>query len=441
MIIQELKSEEFYKEFQINISFSKIEKEVDEKIHEIAKNFKMPGFREGKVPISIVKQKVKKRELSNSIQENISLSIEELIKSKDIIVYLKPSVQIMSFDENDGLIFKVAFETLPKIPEIKFNDLEVEEISLTVEDNEIRKAKNILFKEFRKFVKATPEHKVQVGDKVKINFYGQIDGNDFDGNSGESMELVVGDNSFLSEFEYNLRGYQLNEEKSFDIVFPDDYPQKDIAGKKAIFRVKVTEIEQLSDIREITDEMLKKVGLESESQLDELIIGKITSSFNNAIRLKMKKDLFSQIDHKYDFKLPDKILKQDFDSILSNFQKSKDRQPSIVDNKSEEEIESELRSISRRRVKLGLIISDLIKRYDISVTDDELNQIINAQSKQNTEKEKILEFYKDPNNVEKIRGVLLEEKALDFMLSQVKTTTLSMTTTDFAKEVIPNLNT
>lgn len=439
MTIKELQNEKFFKEFEVHVPFEEINSKVEESVSEAAKTFKMPGFREGKVPLSIVRQKVGKEETGRQVQEKISESIKNLIDSKKIIPYSKPDVQVLSFDEDKGLSIKIGFDILPKVPKIKWDNIEIEKINIKISDDEIAQTKNNLLKEFRKFKKAGANYSTRVGDRVKINFHGQIDGKDFDGNKAEGMELVIGDNSFLADFESNLVGCKLNDEKTFDVVFPKDYPKEDIANKKATFKVKIIEIQELALIDKVSDEMLKKLGVESEEKLNELIKQKLNFDFMNSIRLKMKKELFDEVDKKYDFDLPDKMVDQDFEVIWSEVQKNKDKQEN-TNGKSDEELKSEYKQIAKRRVKLGLIMAEITRENDISITDDELRKIVELQANQNPQiKDKILEFYKNPENLEKIKGPILEEKALDFILSKVKLKETEMTTDDFVKKVLPKI--
>lgn len=439
MKIEEIKNEKFYKEFEIQIPFEKVNSKVEEKVFEAAKTFKMPGFREGKVPLSIVRQKVGKEETGRQIEENISACIKELIDTKKVVLFSKPDVQILSFDEEKGLAVKIAIETMPEVPEIKWENIEVEKIDIKISDKEIDQTKNSILKEFRKFRKVKDDYKAKTGDKVSINFHGQIDGNDFDGNKAKNMELIIGDDTFLGDFEKELVGCKLNEEKSFDLVFPVDYPQENIANKKANFRIKIVALEELEPIGKVSKEMLEKLGVESEEKLNQLINQKLIFDFMGTVRMKMKKELFDKIDKEYSFDLPEKMVDRDFDIMWKEVEKNKDTQENLK-NKSEDELKNEYKKIAHRRVKLGLIIAEVTRKSKITVTQEELKQIVELQSNQNPKfKNKILEFYKDTENLEKIKGPILEEKALDFILTKVRIKNTEMTSDDFVKKVLPEL--
>jgi len=325
----------------------------------------------------------------------------------------------------------VAMEILPEAPAIKWENIEVEKITINISDKEVGEAKNNLLKEFREYKKAPDGYASKNGDKINFNFHGQIDKKDFDGNSGEKLELVIGENYFLEDFEKNLVDCVVAEEKSFDIVFPADYPQKDLALKTATFKITVNEVLQFEPIKDINATMLKKIGVESEEKLNELIKQKLSLDSMSVIRTRMKKEIFDKIDANYNFDLPPKMVEQDFETIWKEIEKNKDTDENLK-NKSDDELRSEYQKISKRRVKLGLILADISRKENISIEDEELHQIIEAQANQNPQlKSKILEFYRDAENVEKIRGPILEEKALDFILSKVKIKEKEMTSDEF----------
>eukprot|EP00919_Chromeraceae_sp_WS-2016_P079256 GHVR01187622.1.p1 GENE.GHVR01187622.1~~GHVR01187622.1.p1 ORF type:complete len:228 (+),score=41.98 GHVR01187622.1:34-684(+) len=212
-----------------------------------------------------------------------------------------------------------------------------------------------------------------------------------------------------------------------------------MANKKANFKIKIVDLQELEEIGKVSDEMLKKLGVESEDKLNELIKQKLSIDFMGTVRMKMKKELFDKIDKEYNFDLPEKMVDQDFDVLWKEVEKNKDKQEDLK-NKSEDELKSEYKKIAHRRVKLGLVMAEVTRKSEITITQEELKQIVELQANQNPQiKDKILEFYKDPENLEKIKGPILEEKALDLILSKVKLKNTEMTTDDFVKKVLPEL--
>ena len=439
MEIKELKNESFYKEFRVQIPFTIVDLKVQERIIQAAKDFKLPGFREGKVPLSIVKQKIGKEETGRQIQEQVSNCIKELTISKKIVPYSKPNIKILTFDKDNGLSIEIGLPVFGKVPDIKWTDMEIEKIRIKISDQELKQTKNQLFQEFRKFKSPLKDYNAKLGDKVTLNFYGNINGKDFDGNKADNMELIIGNDTFLASFEDKLLGCKIDEERSFKIVFPHDYPKKEIANKEAEFKVTITNLQELETIQVVSNEMLQKAGVESEEKLNEVIKQKLHIDCMSAIRLKMKKDIFDIIDDQYRFDLPKEVVEQDFKVVWKEAQKDQNNTKGS-NNKPEKEMRAECHKISERRVRLGVIMNQVINDNNITITDTELIKIVELHAKQNPEmKDKISSFYKDKNNLAKIRGPILEEKALDYILEKVKFKDKEMTMSDFTNKIVPTI--
>ena len=435
--VKESKNEKFYKEFRVQVPFTVIDLGIQDRIEKVAKDFKLPGFREGKVPLSIVKQKVGREETEKEIQKQISNCIKELTESKNIIPYSKPKIKILTFDKNNGLSVEIGFSVFSQIPNIKWGNIEIEKIKVKISNQELIQTKNQLFKEFRNFRNASKSYEAKVGDKITLNFIANIDGKDFDGNKADNMELTIGDNTFLASLEEKLVGCKIGEKQSFNIIFPNDYPKQEIANKEAEFKVTIIHLRELEEIQTISNEMLQKIGVESEEKLNEVIKQKLHMDCMNTLRLKMKKDIFDIIDTHYRFDLPEEVVEQDFNLIWNEAQKDQNK-IKTVKNKSEKEMRLEYYKISERRVRLGVIMNQIITENNITITDEELIKIVELHAKQNPDaKDKILAFYKDKSNLAKIKGPILEEKALDYILNQVKFKDKEISMNDFTKKILP----
>jgi trigger factor len=270
--------------------FDEINSKVEEKISQAAKTFKIPGFREGKVPMSIIRQKMSKEETEKEIQEKISFVVKELINSTKISIYSKTKVEILSFNQNDGLSIRVEFDIMPLIPKIEWNTIKVEKINLETSEQDVLDTKNNLLKEFRKFKKAPNSYKAKLGDRVTINFHATINGEEFDGNTGENTVFIIGDNKFFVDLENQLVNMSVNQEKDFTVTFPSNYPKKELVNQQSDFKIKVVDLEELETITDVSSEILQKIGIKSEEQLNEMIQQKIKMDFMGSVRLKMKKE-------------------------------------------------------------------------------------------------------------------------------------------------------
>ena len=436
MKVEELKNNKLTRKFKIHIPFNEIQLKVEEKILEVAKSFKIPGFRKGKVPLSIVKQRVIKEETGRQIQKKIFFLVKELVKIKNIALYSKPNIDILSFNKDSGLLVNIIFKMAPNIPLIKWDDINVNKINIKISDQEVYKTKNNLLKEFRKFNRLKKIRNTRLGDKVIVNIKTKIDGECFYKDNINNIEVIIGDNAFLFDFENSLLGSLIDEEKKFKIIFREGAQGNKISNNQIYFKVKIIALEELENVVCISDEMLKKIGVKSEFDLDNLIKQKLIFDFVSTVRLKIKKDIYDIIDRKYKFDLPEILVEKDFNMIWKEVEMNRDKIKKFK-NKSKEEIKAECREISERRVKLGFIISDIANKNSITVNNEELTKIILLKANQNPQiKDKILEYYKDPNNLEKFKGPILEERVFDFILSKVNMIDIDMTIDDFLKNIV-----
>ena len=438
MKIKKIIDNKFYKEFQIQTSFKSINKKVETRIVKIAKFFKMPGYKQGKMPDRVFNQMVGKEEAGIQIQKDVSNSIKDLMNEKNITPSFRPNVKISSFDEKNGLIVEVKIDVAPQVPDIKWSNIKIDKIDVKITSKEINQAKNNSLKKYRKFKKSNKDYRAKIGDKVIIDFHGQINNQDFEGSKDKNMEFIIGGNGLFIGFEKELIGCKVNEVKKFDLFFPKNYPQGDIANKKAQFVIKIISLEELEKISHISNKMLKKLGFTSEKNLDEFINKTLNSNLVSAVRIKMKKDLFDKIDKECVFDIPDKMINRDLDVLLEDLKKKINKQKKGGDI-SGIELKSKYKKIAHRRVKLGLILAAVAKKYEITTNNDEIQEIIEKQANAAPgTKVQILDFYKRTNNLEKLKGPILEEKCVNFILSKINISKVQMTQDAFARNFISN---
>jgi len=431
MQVEIINSTELQKEFAMTIPFQDVNEVAEKKILEAQKDYQLPGFRKGSVPVSLIRHKVGKVELEKALHKKVAEAMSDLIKDNELTPSSRPSVELMNFEEGKEWKFKFVFQLLPKTPTVKWAEITIEKIEVTVTDGDIYKAKNTMLKQFREFEKAKDDYKVQDGDKVKVDFIGKLSGNDFEGSKGENVEIIIGEGNFLRDFEVGCIGMKVGYPKDVDITFPADYPNQDLSDKTAKFSIKINQVHELKKLKEVTEEILEKIGIESVKKLDEQVKNKISYDFIPMVRNHMKKQLFDILYEKYDFTLPQNMIDQDKQSIFAKYEKNKERYVDLL-GKSKAEIQEEFEQLAKRRVKLGLIMADFTRKNDIKVEDGELQKIIQDQAERNPQlKDKILDFYKDPENLENIKGPILEEKALDHILTIVKVKDIKMNSEKF----------
>ena len=284
----ELKNEGLKKEFKIVIPAADFEKKVDDKLNEISKNIKLPGFRPGKAPKAMLKQKYRASVIGEVVDESVRSATEELIKDKKLRPALMPDVKITSFADGKDLEFEVSLEELPEIKAGDFSAIELEKLMAEVPAEEVDKALQYLAQSRRETVKIEEDRAAQKGDTTVIDFVGSIDGVEFKGGKGNAYPLQLGSGSFIPGFEDQLVGKKAGEKVDVKVTFPENYHAKDLAGKDAVFAVEIKELRETKNV-EINDEFAKSLGEKDLDALKAAISERIKGDYEAASRMKLKR--------------------------------------------------------------------------------------------------------------------------------------------------------
>ena len=249
------------------------------------------------------------------------------------------------------------------------------------------------------------------------------DGEEFAGGSAEGYHLELGAGAFIPGFEDQLVGVSAGEEKDVNVKFPDDYGAENLAGKDAVFAVKLTGLKVKTDAK-IDDELAKKVGMDDLKALKAQIAERITGSYNQAARARMKQELFDKLDEGHEFEAPPTLVEREFDQIWGEVkqQLEGDRAEEIREGKTDEELEAEYRKIAMRRVRLGLLLAEIGKQNSIAITEQDIGQAIRAQAANFPGQEQLVyEYYqKNPQALSQVQAPILEDKVVDFILELAK---------------------
>ncbi len=419
--ISQLKDEPLYKEFRIIIDAKDIVKNTDDEILETAKTFKLAGFREGKVPVSLVKRQIGQQVLHKHINHQISDVLQRVINHKGLSYSMPPNVEIQDFQPEGFLTFIAKIDVLPNIPKIDiYNDqLKIEKLELQITDEDLKEAQKAVMNSTKIYQKTEDDkYQSQKGDAIVIDFTGTINGEEFEGNKASSIQIILGEYQFIPEFEDKLLGLTKGTSESINVKFPNDYHNKDIAGKESVFEILVHDILVSDDSsHDINDEFAKKIGVESLEKLNDILKQRMQNDFNTVSRLRTKKLLFDRIDALYSFDLPSKMLEADYEIMWNEIRNNLEK---TNPNKSPEDVQSELKDIARRRVKLGLILANIAKEQKIVLSSEDIFHAKEIEKSRLPDKaSEIEEFFQKQENIERIRGALLEEKVVDYLISQV----------------------
>ncbi|CAG7590463.1 MAG: trigger factor [Candidatus Midichloria sp.] len=430
MEIQPIKKEGLFREYTVIVPSEDIKKKVDEILAKEAETFKMPGFREGKVPISLVRRQIGGEVLQKQLRQSIDDAVKAILKESQERPAMPPEIQMNNFDENTELKITISFDALPKIPEIDLTKVSFDGYEIEVLDSDMEKAKGEILKRSKNFQPAEDGYKAQVGDMLKIDFVGKIDGVEFEGGKGEGIKLEIGSKQFVPGFEEQLVGLAVSEEKTINVVFSQNYPK--YPGKEVTFDIKVHEILRTQDTAEWNDELAKKLGFEKIENIEKMIKDRMSTDFAVMARFHTKKELFDILDREYEFELPQRMLEADLEQLIKE---AKAKPSPETQDKSEEELNEEFKKISFRRVKLGLLLAELARINKIEVSENDLRETIAVQVMQMPDKQKeIIEYFSKPENLRMLEGPILEEKTVDFILTKVNLNKIKITAEEFSKK-------
>lgn len=417
------------KEFEVIIPAAAIKDRTQKELQDYSKKVKIAGFRPGKVPLEVVKKRFGDSVNVEVLDKLVKESAENLFKEKNLRPCLEPKIEPESkFEEGKDFKYTMEFEVFPEVPEFDFTKLKIEKPVAEVTKKEVQEGFDRVAQGNPQYESITGRTKTQKGDIVSFDFTGRKDGVEFPGGKAEGFMLELGSGKFIPGFEDKMIGMEKGEEKTFPITFPKDYHAKDLAGQKTEFTVKVHDIKAAKK-PEINDEYAKNFGFEKASQLEEAIEKQIRADFDAISFTKAKKALFDEIDSKHKFEVPAGMIKVDYDMVM---QQMKQESP----KSDEKELDKEAKKLAERRVRLGIILSELGKKNNIVVTNDEIRQGIwqKAQSYPGQE-QRVIEFYqKQPQAIEQVRGEILEDKVVNFLLGKVKVTEKKVSKDELLKD-------
>lgn len=422
MKITELKSEGLKQEFKVVVPAADVEKKVDEKINRIAKTAKLPGFRAGKAPVAMLKQKYHDSVMGEVVEDLIQEGTGEVIKSKKLRPASQPNVKITSFAEGKDLEFEVGTENLPEIKVGDFSQIALTRYMAEVPAEEVDKALNYIAESRRETAVAEGKAAAK-GDVVMIDFTGSVDGVEFKGGKGSNYPLELGSGSFIPGFEDQLIGAKAGDKIDVKVKFPKDYHAKDLADKDSVFAVEVKEVREPKKVK-INDEFAKSMGEESLEKLKENIANRIKGDYENASRMKIKRQLLDALDKEYKFESPASLIDAEYDAIVKQYEQAKkyNQLDESEKSKSEEELLKEYKEIAVRRVKLGLLLSQVGQEAAVSIKPEDINEAIMKEARKYPGQEKaVLDYYlKNKQAVEALKAPIFEEKIVDHIISKAK---------------------
>ena len=453
MQVEELLNEGLKREFKIKVDASDIEARLDEQLAELSQRIRMPGFRPGKAPRSLLKKLHGQNLMGQVLEETIQSTSQKALEERELRPAMQPKVDIKDYDDGKDLEYTLEVEVIPAIDAPDFSKLKLERLVAQVEDNQIDEFVERLASQQKNFEAAAKTYKAKEGDAVVIDFLGKKDGEPFEGGAAEDYQLELGSGAFIPGFEDQLTGVKAGDEKVVSVTFPENYGSSDLAGQDVTFDVTVKEVRKPADVK-IDDEFAKNLGLEDLAALRKAISDQIEQEHSSLSRARLKRSLLDALAEEHKFEVPQGMVDMEFEQIWNQVMQdlrhqafhdehgdtdTHDHNPEEMPEIEEpgEDIKDEYRGIADRRVRLGLLLSEVGQKNNVSVGQEELTRMLQQEARRYPGQEQMVyEFYqKNPQAMAQLRAPLYEDKVVDFILELAEVKDKKVSIDDLRKAV------
>jgi trigger factor len=429
MQVTETSNEGLRREFTIVVPKDDIEIRLVARLTEVGQSVNVPGFRPGKVPVSILRKRYGEAVRGEILEQTIQDTIQRAIADNELRPAMEPQIDLVTFEDGADLEYKMTVDVIPDIEQPDFGKLELERLVVAVPNDDVDQAIQRIADQQKNFV-AEEGRAAAEGDQVLMDFVGKIDGEAFDGGSAEGMELELGSGRFIPGFEDQLIGVKAGESRAVNVDFPEDYPAETLAGKAAVFDVDVKEV-QTAAPAVIDDEFAKSMGADSLDALKGMIRDQIGSEYEQISKGRLKRVLLDKLADMSDFEVPPGLLDGDFEGIWKQVEEAKEKDQLDEDDKglSDDELRDRYRDIAMRRVRLGLLLSEIGRQNELTVNQDDLNRAMAEQARRFPGQEaQVMQFYQqNPQAMQELQAPIFEEKVVDYIIELAKVTERSVT--------------
>merc|ERR1711988_1541675 len=433
MEIKEKKTTGLKREFEIIITNKSIDELVQNKISELAPKANIPGFRPGKVPHNIIKSRFGKQIFGEVVNESLNNASKKIVDDFKINAATQPKMDVKTLDEGKDIKVDYSVEIMPEFKVPDLTKLKITRPIVKVEEKQVDESIKRIASQNSKTEKIKKERKTKLNDTVVIDFEGKINNEVFEGGSAKGHHLKIGSNSFIPGFEDKLIGKSSGQNFDIDLKFPEDYQAKELAGKKVVFNVTINEIRE--DIKtEINDDFAKSLGLESLESLKKSVKEQILNQHSIQTRSKMKREILDLLADSLDFELPNTLVEDEYQSVClamkPNQKPLNDKKDKAYDEGMSKTEKDDALTISKRRVRLGLILAEIGRLNNIKVEEkDTQNAMMQELQRYPGREKEILDYFKkNPDAQNQLSGPVFEDKIIDFIveLAEVKEKVVSV---------------
>ena len=433
MQVTETLSEGLKHEFKISVPAADLDAKAGARLVDMKDKVRLNGFRPGKVPVSHLKKVYGRSVMAETIDDTIRDTNSQIFTERGFRLATEPKITMPTekaeveqlLNGQSDLTYTVSIEIVPAIQLADFKSFAVEKPVADVSDADIDEAIQRIADQNRSYAAKAEGAKAEAGDRVTINFKGTIDGVPFEGGTGENIQVAIGSNTFIPGFEDQLIGIAAGEARTVKASFPKNYASATLAGQAAEFETNAVSVE-VPQATTIDDEFAKSLGLESLDKLKDAARARLATEFAGATRQRVKRALLDRLDESHKFEAPPSLIDEEFNLMWGSIKAEMDSSGKTFadENTTEDAAKQEYRAIADRRVRLGLVLSEIGEKNKISVTEDEVGRAVieRARSMPGREKE-VWDYYRsNAQALAQLRAPIYEDKVVDFILELANVT-------------------
>ncbi|WP_299373929.1 trigger factor [uncultured Kiloniella sp.] len=438
MQVTETNADNLKREFTVVVPANDIDAKIDSRLVELSSQVKLPGFRPGKVPMKLMKQRYGKSVMGEVLEALVNETSQEVISERSLRPAMQPKIEVTSFDDGKDLEYSIAFEIIPDIEPMDFAKLNLEKLSVDVPAKEVDESLGRIAENHKTTQPLKRKRKAKEGDVVTIDFKGTVGGEALPGMAGDDFKLELGSGQFIPGFEDQVVGANVDDDLTVNVTFPEGYGNEKLSGQDAVFEVKVKDIEETVPA-EVDDALAEKLGEENLEKLKERVAEQVKTEYDRIAHSQLKREVLDQLADNHDFDVPEAMVESEFDGIWKQIEADKEQGKLDEEDaaKSEDELKAEYQDIAVRRVRLGLLLSEVGSKNEIDVTQEELNAALLQEARNYPGQEQaVFEFYqKNPQALANLRAPVFEDKVVDFIVDLAKVTEKSISPDDLRKQI------
>jgi trigger factor len=433
MQVKQLKHNGLKYELEVTVEAGDIARRRAEQLQEVGKKVRIPGFRPGKVPANILDKKYGTAVMGDVLEQAVSETSQKALEDKGLQPAVQPKIEVKTFDLGKDLTYTIAVEVLPEVKVASYKGLKLTKPVAKADDKVVDQALERIAETRQQ--SEIVERAARKGDMVVIDFHGRTadDNKMHEGMHAHGHYLTLGGGQFIPGFEDQLIGKKAGDKAEVKVTFPKEYGAKELAGRDAIFDVDVSEVREAKKA-EINDELAKSMGFDSVEALRKAVAEQAEKEFAVHSRMRLKRALLDQLDADHNFEIPEGMREQEYNSVIRQVQQ--DAMQRGGDGKLSSDEEKELALIAERRVRLGLVLSEIGKENNIKVTDFDMQKAVIAEARKfpGQEKQVFDYFSKNRQALEYLRAPVYEEKVVDLLLELAEITEQVVSVEDLTAE-------